>query len=290
MEFSEKLIAKITEIQRNEITEYFVYRNIAERIKDDDIASVIRKIGNEELGHSNFWKRYLRTEAKPKRFKIFFYTLISRFLGLTFSIKLMEKAEQKAEQFYNEIVAEIPDAKKIIEDEQNHENILINLIEEEKLQYAGAIVLGLNDALVELTGALAGLTFALQNTKIIALAGLITGIAASFSMSASSYLSAKADGETKNSVKSAIYTGFAYIITVFLLVLPYLLFPNPFVAMAFTIGIALIVIFAFNFYISIAKDYSFKARFLEMVIINLSVTGITFLIGFAVRKIFGIEV
>jgi VIT1/CCC1 family predicted Fe2+/Mn2+ transporter len=290
MELSERLIAKIKEIQRNEITEYFVYRNIAEKIKDNNTAALIRKIGNEELGHSNFWKKYLQTEAKPKRFKIFFYTLISRLLGLTFSIKLMEKGEQKAEQFYNEIVAEIPDAKRIIEDEQNHENLLINLIEEEKLQYAGAIVLGLNDALVELTGALAGLTFALQNTKIIALAGLITGIAASFSMSASSYLSAKADGETKNSVKSAIYTGFAYIVTVFLLVLPYLLFPNPFVAMALTIGVALIIIFAFNFYISVAKDYSFKARFLEMAVINLSVTGITFLIGFAVRKIFGIEV
>lgn len=143
---------------------------------------------------------------------------------------------------------------------------------------------------MELTGALAGLTFALQNTKIIALAGLINGIAASFSMSASSYLSAKADGETKNSIKSAVYTGFAYVITVFLLVLPYLLLPNPFVAMAFTTGVALIVIFAFNFYISVAKDYSFKARFHEMAIINLSVTGITFLIGFVVRKIFGIEV
>lgn len=290
MELSEELIAKIRKIQRNEITEYFVYQKIADRIKDNNTASLIRKIGNEELGHSNFWKKYLEIEVKPNRFKIFFYTLISRLLGLTFSIKLMEKAEQKAERFYNEIVAEIPEARKIVEDEQSHENILINLIEEEKLQYAGAIVLGLNDALVELTGALAGLTFALQNTKIIALAGLITGIAASFSMSASSYLSAKAEGETKDSIKSAIYTGFAYIVTVFLLVLPYLLLPNPFVAMACTIGIALLVIFAFNFYISVAKDYSFKGRFLEMAIINLSVTGITFLIGFAVRKIFGIEV
>lgn len=290
MELSEKLVAKIREIQRNEITEYFVYQRIAGKVKDGDTASLIRKIGNDELGHSNFWKKYLNVEAKPKRFKILFYTLISRFLGLTFSIKLMEKAEQKVEQFYSEIVDEIPDAKKIIEDEQHHENVLINLIEEEKLQYAGAVVLGLNDALVELTGALAGLTFALQNTKIIALVGLITGVAASFSMAASSYLSARADGETKNSVKSAIYTGFAYIITVFLLVLPYLLLGNSFVAMGFTIGIALLVIFAFNFYISIAKDYDFKPRFLEMAIINLSVTGITFLIGFAVRKIFGIEV
>jgi VIT1/CCC1 family predicted Fe2+/Mn2+ transporter len=33
--------------------------------------------------------------------------------------------------------------------------------------YLGSIVLGLNDALVELTGVLAGLTLALQNSEII---------------------------------------------------------------------------------------------------------------------------
>jgi len=53
-----------------------------------------------------------------------------------------------------------------------------DLIEEKRLEYTGSIVLGLNDALVEMTGALAGLTLALQNTRLIALSGLVTGIAA----------------------------------------------------------------------------------------------------------------
>ena len=68
------------------------------------------------------------------------------------------------------------------------------MIREKQLDYVGSIVLGLNDALVELTGALAGLTLALQNTRLIAIAGLITAIAASFSMAASEYLSNKSDG------------------------------------------------------------------------------------------------
>ncbi|GAB6283383.1 MAG: hypothetical protein STSR0008_21480 [Ignavibacterium sp.] len=202
----------------------------------------------------------------------------------------MEKGEQRAEKSYAEIQKYLPEANNILNEEEEHENTLINLIDEEKLKYAGSIVLGLNDALIELTGALAGLTFAIQNTQIIALAGLITGIAASFSMAASNYLSERADDESKNSIKSSVYTGIAYIITVILLILPFLLIPNPFIALIFTVVIALLIIFLFNFYISTAKDYSFKRRFLEMVILNLSITAITFGIGIVVREAFGINV
>ncbi|MBM3232434.1 rubrerythrin family protein, partial [Candidatus Pacearchaeota archaeon] len=48
---------------------------------------------------------------------------------------------------------------------------------EDKCNYNGAVVLGLNDALVELSGALVGLSFALMETKTIATVGLITGFA-----------------------------------------------------------------------------------------------------------------
>jgi VIT1/CCC1 family predicted Fe2+/Mn2+ transporter len=90
--------------------------------------------------------------------------------------------------------------------------------------------------------------------------------------------------------KSAFYTGMAYIITVVLLVLPYLLLTNPFIALPITIGIAILIIFVFNYYISVAKDLSFKHRFLEMVILNLIVTAITFGIGILVKVGLGVEV
>lgn len=290
MDLNESILKKILKIQKTEQTEYFVYRNLAKKFNGTATADVLNRIANDELGHHNFWKKYTQQEVKPNKWVIWFYSFLGRFLGLTFSIKLMEKAEERAQNFYTQIVEAIPEAKKIIAEEETHENTLISLIDEEKLKYAGAIVLGLNDALVELTGALAGLTFALQNTRIIALAGLITGIAASFSMSASSYLSARAEGEGKDHLKSAVYTGIAYIITVLLLVAPYLIFTNPFFAMIITIAIAILIIFCFNYYISVAKDYSFKSRFLEMVLINLVVTGITFLIGLVIREIFGINI
>ena len=103
----------------------------------------------------------------------------------------MERGEEKAQTTYGKISEFVPSAKEIVEDEDKHELELINMLDEERLRYVGSIVLGLNDALVELTGALAGLTFALQNTRLTAMAGLITGVAASLSMATSEYLSTK---------------------------------------------------------------------------------------------------
>lgn len=286
---SPELHSKIIRLQQNELTEYYVYNQLAKKLKDKHNAQILTKIGNDELDHSNFWQRQTKTKVKPKRHKIWLYFFLARIFGITFSLKLMERNEKKIEHVYEEIEKQIPSARKIIEEEQSHENALINLIDEERLRYAGAIVLGLNDALIELTGALAGLTFAIQNPKIIALAGLITGIAASFSMSASSYLSAKADSDSGDHKKSAIFTGISYIVTVGLLVSPFLILPNPFFSLIFTILLALGIISLFNFYLSVAKEFSFKQRFLEMFVLNLIVVIISFAIGILLRKITGID-
>jgi VIT1/CCC1 family predicted Fe2+/Mn2+ transporter len=218
------------------------------------------------------------------------YFLIAKLCGTTFGIKLMERGEEKAQTTYEKISEVMPSAKDIVEDEDKHEQELIDLIDEERLRYVGSIVLGLNDALVELTGALAGLTFALQNTSLTAMAGLITGVAASLSMATSEYLSTKSEGYVKTPFKAAVYTGAAYVITVLFLIFPYFVFTVPVLCLGFTILNAVIVIFIFTFYISVAKGISFKNRFSEMVLISLGVAALTFLITFVIKIFLNVEV
>ena len=284
------LLDQLQTAQKNEITEYYIYSRLAKVIPQKQNSEVLQRIAGDEQRHHDFWMKYTQRTVRPSRWKIFFYFWISRILGITFGIKLMERGEERAQINYEIIARRIPKASQIIADEHAHEQELIGLIEEERLNYVGSIVLGLNDALVELTGALAGFTFALQNTRLIALAGLITGIAASFSMVASEYLSTKSEGSGERALKSSIYTGVAYIVTVILLILPYLLVANYFLCLGLTLSIAMIIIFFFNFYISVAKDYSFKRRFLEMAALSLGVAMLTFAIGFLIRKTLGIEV
>jgi VIT1/CCC1 family predicted Fe2+/Mn2+ transporter len=274
--------------QRSEITEHFIYEKLAQSIKDPHNSEILRRISGDELAHYNFWKKYTGEDVKPSKLKIWTYYLTSRIFGITFGIKLMESGEGQAQKTYENISRSVPAAESVIEDEEKHERQLIDLIDEERLRYVGSMVLGLNDALVELTGALAGLTFALQNTQVTAMAGLITGIAASLSMAASEYLSTKTE-EHKNPLKASIYTGSAYVITVLFLIFPYLILTDLYLCLGLTILNALIVIFIFTFYISVAKDIPFKKRFLEMALISLGVAALTFIISFVIRTFLNIE-
>jgi VIT1/CCC1 family predicted Fe2+/Mn2+ transporter len=202
----------------------------------------------------------------------------------------MEKGEGDTQVVYRGISAFVPDAEQIAEDEDEHEKQLINLIDEERLTYIGSMVLGLNDALVELTGALAGLTLALQHTRLITMTGFITGIAASFSMAASEYLSTKSEEGSRDPLKAAVYTGSAYVLTVLFLIFPYLLFVNYYFCLGFTLFNAILVILIFTFYISVAKEIPFRERFIEMASISLGIAALTFIIGLLVRMFMDVEI
>ena len=286
----DSIIPVLLKAQKNEITEYHIYTKLADSIKDEHNSSVLRKIGNDEKAHYEIWKKFTGKDVKPAKWKIFKFFWIAKIFGLTFGIKLMENGEAEAQINYEALAQYVKDAGKIARDEDAHEKQLISLIEEERLNYVGSIVLGLNDALVELTGALAGFTFAMQNTRLIALAGLITGIAASFSMAASEYLSQRSEGEGETALKSSGYTFIAYVTTVILLILPYLLVDHFMICLGLTLTVAISIIFFFNYYISVAKDLDFKSRFFEMAFISLGVSAITFLIGVLIRQFIHIEI
>jgi VIT1/CCC1 family predicted Fe2+/Mn2+ transporter len=287
---SEDIRKKILLFQQTEITEYHIYKRLAKRIKSVENAKILDAIAEDELRHYNGWKEYTKEEVQPRWFFVWFYYLVSMAFGFTFGVKLMEMGEEKAQVNYEAVSKVIPQAVQYQDEEDKHEHQLIEMLDEERLQYAGSVVLGLNDALVELTGALAGLTLALQDVKLIALSGLITGIAASLSMAASEYLSTRSEKTSKHPVRAAIYTGIAYITTVTLLILPYLLFENFYLDLAIALTTAVIIIAVFNYYISVAKGESFRERFVEMAGLSLSVAAFSFVIGYFIRQWLGIEV
>jgi VIT1/CCC1 family predicted Fe2+/Mn2+ transporter len=290
MELNGAIRQQLMTFQRTEITEHHIYRRLAKVIRPAENQHILEQIARDELRHYQGWKQYTGQEVQPDRLKIWFYYWVSRILGFTFGVRLMERGEEAAQKNYGQLTHVIPEAADFLHEEDVHEGQLLAMLDEEHLRYAGSVVLGLNDALVELTGALAGLTLALQNTNLIALTGLITGIAASLSMAASEYLSTRSEETGKHPLRAAVYTGIAYLFTVVLLILPYLLLDNYYVCLAVALSTAVLIIALFNYYISVAKDESFRARFLEMAGLSLGVAGISFVIGYLIRTFLGIEV
>ena len=278
-----KLLVKL---QKRKLAVYAVYSQLSKKIKDKETIKEIKPIARQKLKDYHTLKSITSQKVKPNDLLISYYLLISKLFGIAFSLKLMERNESK----YVRYVFKVSNSKPVgsMKEYGKEYEKLLGKISDSRIKYAGAIVLGLNDALVELTGALAGLTFALQNTRLVAVTGLITGFAASLSMAASGYLSFKeydrGKGTDINPLTSAVYTGVAYILTVLLLVLPYFILNRPFAALSLTLTLALLVVFGYTYYISVAKNTKFWPRFGEMALISLIVALISFGVGWVLKS------
>jgi VIT1/CCC1 family predicted Fe2+/Mn2+ transporter len=277
----------ILRFQKQEITGYTLYNIIARRQKTEN-REILNRIARDEMSHYRIFRNLSGVDIGVDRLEVIKYTILSWILGPTFAIKLMEKNEAKAQRSYAGL-SHIREILPIIQDEETHEKELICMIREDRLHYMGSVVLGLNDALVELTGALAGLTLALQNPSLIALTGSITGIAAAFSMAASEYLSTKSEDSGKHAATASLYTGIAYIFTVALLILPFLLLQNVYLSLSITICTAVLIIAGFNYYYAIVRDENFMRRFSEMALLSLSVAALSFGVGFILRRFLGVD-
>ena len=276
----------ILDFQKNEITEHAVYKRLAEKAKGKN-AEILQTISKDELRHYNEWKEYTQTEVQPNRLSVVKYLILSTIFGLTSVMKIMERGEEKAQDAYNKISNELPKAKEIFEDEVVHENLLIDMIDEKRFDYISSMIQGLNDASIELSGELAGFTFALQNTQLIGFAGLIAGIAQFLSSSASEieiYLSRKTE-ENRQTLKTSFFEGIVYMFTVLFLIIPYFISTSYYIALAVTLLSTSLIIIFFTFYVSVVKTLSFKKMFSTVVTITLGVGGVAFIIGWIIRVV-----
>ena len=287
---SQKSMDIIKAMQQSELTESVIYEEIARFAKGEENKQALLRLAREEKAHYEIWKKYSGIEMKPEKGKIFWYKLMARVLGFTFAIKLMENGEERSQEEYDMLAGEVEESVLIKQQEEEHEKALMGMLDEERLQYVGSMVLGLNDALVELTGSLAGFTFAMQNTRLIALSGLIIGISATFSMASSEFLAARSEGRD-DAFKSCTYTGIAYLITVILLIAPYLILGNSnyMLALVCMLVVVILIIAGFTYYTSVAQEQPFKSRFFEMAGISISVAVISFFVGILAKRFLGVD-
>ena len=288
---SKEALSVIRRMQQSERTESAIYTAIARFAKGEDNKATLLRLAREEQAHYEIWKKYTGQELAPAKGKVFFYKFIARVFGFTFAVKLMERGEEQAQAEYDLLAQEVPESVSIRQQETEHETALLGMLDEERLQYVGSMVLGLNDALVELTGSLAGFTFAMQNTRLIALSGLIIGISATFSMASSEFLAARSEGRT-DALKSCSYTGIAYLVTVVLLIAPYLIFDSAhyIAALVCMLAVVIAIIAVFTYYTSVAQDQKFGSRFGEMALISVGVAVISFVVGILAKRFLGVDI
>ena len=286
MTLNSNLKDKLIEIQEKEITEYAVYRKLSERTKGNN-SKVLKQISEDELRHYNEWKEYTQTEVNPDKLVVLKYLIISKIFGIMFMMKLLEGKEEKAQTNYSKISKELPAANNILAEEGKHEKLLIEMIDEKRLDYLSSIISGLNDAMIELAGELAGFTFALQNPALIGFAGIIAGIAQFLSSSASEielFLTERTV-ENKEAIKKSFFEGSIYLITVFFLIIPFFFTQNPFMALGISVFNSFLIIIFFTYYVSIVKELSLKKMFSITLLITMGIGTLSFIIGWIVKTV-----
>jgi VIT1/CCC1 family predicted Fe2+/Mn2+ transporter len=273
--------------QQEEIDGSEIYFHLSRKARTENNRTILQELSYVERDHAEYIKKMTGVETKANTMKVLFYRCISFLFGLTFALKIMEKGEEMTSLTYKKY----PELEHFSEVEEHHEHQLLALIDEKWLDYMGSIVLGLNDALVEFTGALAGFTLALSNTKVIALTASITAIAGALSMASSEYLSNKAENDgSKHPLSAALSTGLAFFLTVLALILPFVLLDTAITALIVMLVIAVCIIAIFNYYYAVVRGESFRKRFTEMAVISFSIATISFLMGYLLKLFTGIDI
>lgn len=280
---------------KDEYRDLTIYQTLLENETSLEFKQVLQKLIQHEKSHLEFWLHFSnKKEFSLNPLEITFYKFIRKFLGLTFTVKLLEKEEETMMGHYRSYAKKAQgkikeSIEKIIKDEIKDEKDILSLVKEPQVEFISSIILGLNDGLIELTGALFGFSLALSNHAIVAMTGLIAGIAAGLSMAASAYMQARHE-EGKDAQKAGIFTGVSYLIVVTLLIFPFFLTADLVLALIAMFLIAILVIIIISYYTAIIFERKFSSQFTEMFLFSLAAAGISSLIGFLFKSFTGISI
>ncbi|MCX8196544.1 MAG: VIT1/CCC1 family protein [Acidilobaceae archaeon] len=282
----------------DEMFDHALYSELAKREREEEVRALLREFAEHELRHYNFWKGLAGSCGSVDRKRLLFYLLLRKALGLTFTLKLLERHEKETVKEYKEYLPKLSEEKRaellrMIEEEELHEKRFLERLAEREaaVKYIGFIALGLADAIVEITGVHAGFLGATATTLVAGVAGLIVGVSAAISMSGAAYLQAKHGGmeEKLSPLSSALATGIAYIFAVALLALPYFLTHSMAIAFLASLAAALLLIVSFTYYGSVVGEREFARELFENVVILLATAAIAYLFGLFVGEITGIR-
>ena len=278
----------------SEYKDHLVYLKLSARETDPGRKKILEQLSQQEEKHFLFWKEILDGyNPKPHRFLQIFILILRYVFGITFTVKYMERNEKRMIAIYRSIRLQFDgeagtQLEEMIADEEKHEDYFIGQIDEGVVKYLGFIVLGLADAIIEITGVHAGFLGVTGSTTMAGVAGLIVGFAAAISMATAAYLQAKQDTE-RNSFTSAMITGFSYILAVVSLAFPYFLFGSMLVAFIASLIIAMLLTAYFTFFTAVIFERNFGKEFLESTLLTLGTALATYLFGNFLARIFDIQ-
>ncbi|MCX8188744.1 MAG: VIT1/CCC1 transporter family protein [Nitrososphaeria archaeon] len=196
----------------DEIISSIIYADIAKKVKAQ--SSFFNNLSAMEHSHAKLWatlsKNLYGVELKPSlalKLKLYFMKFLISIIGFKLTLKMFELNEMKAVREYYQLFTD-PNLVEykgefliLLKDEMFHEIEFLKQTIGYKREIEGLkdALYGLLDALVEIEAAVIGIASFLPNPILIGLAGLISAISGTFSMSTGAYVSSKSEKVIYNS-------------------------------------------------------------------------------------------
>ncbi|MEM4281593.1 MAG: VIT1/CCC1 family protein [Candidatus Caldarchaeum sp.] len=280
----------------NEFKDFSVYQMLARVERNTSRRKTLERLAEVEKRHYKFWLIYV-PGYKPNVSKtyLYFMVLARLLMGVTFVVKALENHEKHTIEKYMKLASSIEAGnserqaiEKVINEEAEVERNLLNEIDEAVVRYLGFMMLGVADAIIELTGVQAGFLGVTSSTLAAGIAGLIVGIAASISMAAASYLQAR-QGVSERPAVSGLVTGSIYMLTVGALSLPYYLIKDMTTAFGASIISAILLTAYFTYFSSVIQEKRFSREFAVSIAVLFVVTLAAYLLGTGLSQMFGVS-
>jgi len=281
----------------DEWSDFTLYDRLSKTVDSDSpFAGVLKTLSTTEHGHYEFWRKYVPDEEpRLARLKLYWILFLRRFFGLTFATRYLDRHEANVVVEYKGLAQLIPESDRaafnaMVADEKEHERAFAMKVESSAVRYISFVVLGLADALVEISGIHAGWLGLFDKTEIAGLAGVIAGGAASLAMASAAFAQAK-QGFQGSARLSAVYTGVSYFVTAVILATPYFLTANMVLALFSSLSLAVVLLAISTWYSVVIQQKLFLRDFVEILAILFATTIVVFALGAFVSAEFpGIKV
>ena len=269
----------------DEFSDCTLYDRLSKTVNSDSpFKEILLDLSATEHKHFEFWRKYVPgEEPKLARLKLYWVLFLRKFFGLTFATRYLDRHEGKVVQEYEGLARLIPEADRpayddMVADEKEHEKAFAKKVESSAIRYIAFVVLGLADALVEISGIHAGWLGLFEKTEIAGLAGVVAGGAASLAMASAAFAQAK-QGFSGSARLSAVYTGVSYFVTAIILATPYFLTSSMILALATSLTLAVAILAVTTWYSTVIQQKLFPRDFVEILAILFGTVILVFLLG-----------
>lgn len=212
---SANLIAKARRFYRWEMNDWHTYSLLARHSHDPDQRALLERIAAMEKRHAAFWAGILERygqplpDFRPRRLRALALRLLQRRINPLLLIAALELGETGAVEAYHRLwqsrllpADDHETLRGIILDELEHEATFRRQTRESGLQNIRDFVLGMNDGLVEILGAVTGLSAAYaRNLLLVGVSGLVVGIAGALSMGIGAFISVRSQRQVNTSAR-----------------------------------------------------------------------------------------